>query len=102
MLDACAAPGGKACHLAELGASVLATDISQERLTKVIANRDRLQLSMDIETHDARDCGHSDAEFDGILMDLGCSSMQLDEAGRGFRYDINAPHGLHPQCGSSC
>ena len=74
VLDACAAPGGKACHLAELGASVLATDISQERLTKVIANRDRLQLSMDIETHDARDCGHSDAEFDGILLDVPCSA----------------------------
>ena len=42
------------------------------------------------------------AEFDGILMDLGCSSMQLDEAGRGFRYGINAPHHLHPQRGFSC
>lgn len=74
LLDACAAPGGKACHLAELGASVLATDISQERLTKVIANRDRLQLAIDIEMHDARDGGDSEAEFDGILLDVPCSA----------------------------
>jgi len=74
VLDACAAPGGKACHLAELGASVLATDISQERLKKVTANRDRLQLAIDIETHDARNIEHNDAEFDGIVLDVPCSA----------------------------
>ncbi|MDG1799907.1 MAG: transcription antitermination factor NusB, partial [Luminiphilus sp.] len=35
ILDACAAPGGKACHLAELGAQVTAMDISEARLEKV-------------------------------------------------------------------
>ena len=74
VLDACAAPGGKACHLAELGASVMATDISQERLKKVTANRDRLQLVIDIETRDARNSENNDAEFDGILLDVPCSA----------------------------
>jgi|TARA_E500000178_G_scaffold39600_3_gene35560 16S rRNA (cytosine967-C5)-methyltransferase len=74
VLDACAAPGGKACHLAELGASVVAMDISQERLEKVTANRDRLKLKIDIEAHDARSGEHEGAEFDGILLDVPCSA----------------------------
>ena len=74
ILDACAAPGGKACHLAELGASVVAMDISQERLEKVAANRDRLKLKIDIEAHDARSGEHEGAEFDGILLDVPCSA----------------------------
>jgi len=46
VLDACAAPGGKTCHLLELNKSVTVTalDISESRLAKVAQNLERLQL----------------------------------------------------------
>lgn len=74
ILDACAAPGGKACHLAEMGYSVLAMDISEQRLEKVASNRDRLRLTMDIQVGDARSAKASSEEFDGILLDVPCSA----------------------------
>ena len=74
ILDACAAPGGKACHLAEMGYSVMAMDISEQRLEKVASNRDRLRLTMDIQVGDSRSAKTSSEEFDGILLDVPCSA----------------------------
>jgi len=76
VLDACAAPGGKACHLAELGATVTAADISEDRLVKVDENASRLNLSITSVLSDGR-CLHevlAPASFDAILLDVPCSA----------------------------
>lgn len=48
----------------------------------------RLEL---IDCDFGRLAGISASEFDGILFDLGVSSFQLDDAGRGFSFRLDAP-----------
>ena len=76
VLDACAAPGGKACHLAELGAAVTAADISADRLVKVDENANRLNLSMTSVLSDGRSLHDvlAPESFDAILLDVPCSA----------------------------
>ncbi|MEC8526713.1 MAG: methyltransferase domain-containing protein, partial [Pseudomonadota bacterium] len=76
VLDACAAPGGKACHLAELGATVTAADISEDRLVKVEENASRLNLSITSVLSDGRSLHEvlAPASFDAILLDVPCSA----------------------------
>ena len=76
ILDACAAPGGKACHLAELGAHVTAMDISEARLEKVSDNAARLDLTIATVACNATDIPHGliDEGFDSILLDAPCSA----------------------------
>ena len=79
ILDACAAPGGKACLLAEQQpalAELIACDVSPERLRKVTDNIRRLGVSVRSETADARALPeHLRASgFDAILADVPCSA----------------------------
>ncbi len=79
VLDACAAPGGKTCHLLEavpgLG-SMTAMDIDAGRLQRVRENLDRLQLDAELVTANAADPAGAlaDRQFDRILVDAPCSA----------------------------
>jgi 16S rRNA (cytosine967-C5)-methyltransferase len=76
VLDACAAPGGKACHLLERtpGIDLTALDIDAGRLDRVRQNLERLGLTAQILTGDAADPAWWDGRpFDRILIDAPCS-----------------------------
>ena len=80
VLDACAAPGGKATHLAELMADqgeVLALDRAPARLEQVQANAERLGLRcIHTEAADATALEAFEPEgFDRVLLDVPCSGL---------------------------
>ncbi|WP_244597839.1 RsmB/NOP family class I SAM-dependent RNA methyltransferase [Roseitalea porphyridii] len=73
--DLCAAPGGKTAQLAALGAKVTAVDQSANRLKRLRANLDRLDLSQACETVAASLFDFTpDRPFDAVLLDAPCSS----------------------------
>jgi 16S rRNA (cytosine967-C5)-methyltransferase len=77
VLDACAAPGGKACHLAER-ADVLAVDVHAPKLRKIEAEAKRLGLSKRVRVlaHDAtKPFPKSVGAFDAVLVDAPCSGL---------------------------
>jgi len=77
ILDACAAPGGKSCHILEQHPdnTLVALDISAERLKQIEQNLSRLQLNAELKAADAADTDvWWDGElFDRILIDAPCS-----------------------------
>jgi 16S rRNA (cytosine967-C5)-methyltransferase len=79
ILDACAAPGGKTCHILELQpqlAELVAVDIDSTRLHKVAENLQRLRLSATLLAADASELAQQlePASFDRILVDAPCSA----------------------------
>lgn len=77
ILDACAAPGGKTCHLLELAdAKVTALDIEKKRLVRVQENLDRLKLEAKIVCADMADTDSwwQGYLYDAILLDAPCSA----------------------------
>ena len=77
VLDACAAPGGKTTHIAELAdVDLLALDVDDERLRRVVQNLDRLRLAARVIHADAaltRDWWNG-VGFDRILIDAPCTA----------------------------
>lgn len=77
VLDACAAPGGKATHLAELmksRGSLIALDVDPVRLERVRENSERLGIT--IISPVQGDAARYDREkFDKILIDAPCSGL---------------------------
>ena len=79
ILDACSAPGGKACHLLELQPAIeelVALDISEPRLQRVIENTERLDLQLTPLVADASALPDTllATPFDAILADVPCSA----------------------------
>jgi 16S rRNA (cytosine967-C5)-methyltransferase len=78
VLDACAAPGGKACHLAELAGSVLAVDLHARKVKQIAEAATRLGLSnLEVLAADASlpIPGADDDSFDLVLLDAPCSGL---------------------------
>ncbi|OCB99354.1 16S rRNA (cytosine(967)-C(5))-methyltransferase [Bacillus amyloliquefaciens] len=81
VLDACAAPGGKSAHIAELmrnEGSLTSLDLHRHKVKLIQEGAERLGLTIiDAQTMDARKAGDAfGAErFDRILVDAPCSGF---------------------------
>lgn len=77
VLDCCAAPGGKTCHILEATPniqSMTAIDIEANRLVRVEENLTRLNLQATVLTADASKKDWWNGQlFDRILLDAPCS-----------------------------
>ena len=77
VLDACAAPGGKACHLLEAvdDLSLVALDVDAVRAARIESNLARGSLAAEVVVGDALDPARwwDGRPFDRILLDVPCS-----------------------------
>ncbi len=79
VLDACCAPGGKTCHIAERvdqATSVVALDANKKRLSRVDENLRRLKLKAHLIHAKAEntEVWWDGQNFDRILLDAPCSA----------------------------
>jgi 16S rRNA (cytosine1402-N4)-methyltransferase len=91
-LDCTFGGGGHTRAILETGASVVALDrdpAAQERTASLAADFAATFRFVDLNFGDVATL--PDEGFNGILFDLGVSSFQLDEAGRGFAFRADAP-----------
>ncbi|HSD95420.1 MAG TPA: 16S rRNA (cytosine(967)-C(5))-methyltransferase RsmB [Syntrophales bacterium] len=77
VLDACAAPGGKATHLAELmedRGELVALDLDPERIARIRENSRRLGMTI-IVPKQGDAASYKEEGFDRILIDAPCSGL---------------------------
>lgn len=93
ILDACAAPGGKTCHMASYLTSgkIMALDLYEHKLSLIEENAKRLGLADKIETK-RLDASRVHEEFgpdtfDKILVDAPCSGIGLIRRKPDIRYN---------------
>jgi len=80
VLDACAAPGGKTCHLLESMPNLkecVALDVNPHRVEQIKENIQRLGLQVTLKVADAAkpDDWWDGEVFDRILLDAPCSAL---------------------------
>ena len=77
VLDCCAAPGGKTCHILELTPDITMTaiDVDPKRLTRIEDNLARLSLNAKLVSGDAATANTwwDGQQYDRILLDAPCS-----------------------------
>jgi len=95
VLDLCAAPGTKTTHLAELmdnRGSILAVDVSEEKLQRIQTNCARLGVSI-VSTMVAQKVGALEAgSFDLVLADVPCSNTGVLARRAEARWHFSEPH----------
>ncbi len=101
-LDCTFGAGGHTKAILERGAKVIALDrdIENTRYLEQIPSEYRQNASFynaKFSTIATLFHQHHWPQFDGILYDIGVSSMQLDQAHRGFSFQLSGP--LHMQMG---
>jgi 16S rRNA (cytosine967-C5)-methyltransferase len=77
VLDACAAPGGKACHVLEqVDCELVAMELSAERARRIEENLARLGLRARVVVGDARQVaqGLPDCQYDRVMLDAPCTA----------------------------
>ena len=77
VLDACAAPGGKACHLLERAdVALTAVEFDASRAARIRQNLERLGLQAELRVGDAADpsAWWDGKPYDRILIDAPCSA----------------------------
>ena len=97
ILDACAAPGGKASLMAASGAHVTAIDRGDSRLERLNENLQRLRAQECVTVHDVDWLADSpatgeilgDLTFDAILLDVPCSNTGVMRRRADVRWRIN-------------
>ena len=94
VIDCCAAPGGKATHLAELmnnRGRILATDIYETKLKHIKQNADRLGIKIiEAVKLDARKLGEKFREqADKVLADVPCSGLGVIRRKADLRWKKN-------------
>lgn len=78
VLDACAAPGGKALRLASRGLEVMAVDQSEHRLVRVRENIARTGLPVRCRQHDWLTGPVPDLDlYDAVLVDAPCTGLGI-------------------------
>ncbi len=95
ILDACAAPGGKASLIAASGARVTAIDRGEARLERLNENLQRLRAQECVTVHDLDWLEGiptdtlGDKTFDAILLDVPCSNTGVMRRRADVRWRIN-------------
>ncbi|HIK37696.1 MAG: 16S rRNA (cytosine(967)-C(5))-methyltransferase [Geminocystis sp.] len=81
VIDACAAPGGKTTHMAELmgdRGKIIAVEYHPQRLAKIQENVQRLGLtSVEIHQGDSRHLNQWEGMADRVLIDVPCSGLGI-------------------------
>ena len=78
VIDACAAPGGKTCHLLENepGIKLTSIDRDRKRIHLITENLERLSLQADVVTQSFEQYT-TESKFDRILVDAPCSATGI-------------------------
>ena len=89
MIDATFGAGGYTRALLSRGARVIALDRDPDAIAagRAAADEGITLIQADFSTMDQV----VEAPVDGVTMDIGVSSMQLDQAGRGFSFQADGP-----------